>query len=369
MRPTEKKRNAKKIRRQQRVERRSHALQRKREKDDNKIRIRIGPYDKSLVPEEFVTEVIDCLKNIRLNDRSLFNTSEERVFKSMKETGIKEIKERFWENDTTEEKFSVSYLLFKMAETVYGLLNKKNILLKYIPYAHAFIIPAKKEFVVVFRALLKHRSSFGTAYYSPSRPIIRINGKEYVVAFSRHAIERVCERLVSDYPTFSGANTVFLYLERCIRYDLVEAPDGTEDKYLITFYGPCSTLSGNMFYATEVLGAVEDHANYGYRLGYCPIEINGDFACATTLLTPGMKGTPEDLLIKTSNLSYDERIKIRANVQELIALRNWDKNQNMEAIIWFHLNGVPQVIKMDDEFYRDILHPYFERMGIEKGEC
>jgi hypothetical protein len=357
-----KRQNDKIKRRKQRVEKRNYALERKREKEDNKIKIKIGPYNKDIIPEKFVSEVINCLHSIRLNNRELFSKDEENVFKLMKEIGVHEVARKLVKYDNTREKYYDQFLLFKMGDTVFEQLKNKNILLNYIPYSHVNIMPIDKEFLVIFRALLKHKSKFGTVYYSSLKPTIKIDNKEYIVAFSRHAIERICERSIFDWKTFLGANDAFLYLERCIKYDLIEESGGYDKKYFITFYEPCSPESGNMVYVNKVLNEIEINTDYCFRIGYCPIQINDNFACAITLLTPGMKGTPEDLLIKNSDLSYEDKIRIRNNVQDMISKKIWDEKQNFEAIKWFHQNGIPQVLKIKEKIFEKFYEQYLARV-------
>jgi hypothetical protein len=357
-----KRQNDKKKRRKQRVEKRNYALERKREKEDNKIKIKIGPYDKDIIPDKFVDEVINCLHSIRLNDREIFSDAEEKIFKLMKEIGVHEVSRELVKYDNTREKLYNKFLIFKLGDTVFEQLKKKNILLHYIPYTHVNITPIDKEFLVIFRALLKHKSKFGTVYYSSLRPTIKIDNKEYIVAFSRHAIERICERAILDWKTYHGANDAFLYLERCIKYDFIEDSGGYDKKYFITFYEPCSPESGNMVYVNKVLNKIEINTDYCLRIGYCPIQINDSFACAITLLTPGMKGTPEDLLMKNSNISYDDKIRMRNNVQDMISKTIWKEKQNFEAIKWFHQNGIPQVLKVEDKIFEKFYGQFIEKM-------
>jgi hypothetical protein len=357
------KRNDKKIRRKHRVEKRNNALQKKHEKEDNKIKIKIGPYDKGLVSEQFVTEVINCLHNIRLNDRSIFTEKQERIFKWMKKIGFSAVLDELETNCADDPECHRFAVIPKIGETVYEQLKNKNVLLNYIPYTHATIKPVDNEFLVIFRALQKQKSKFGTLYHSSLKPTVRIDDREYIVAFSRHAIERICERAIMNWQTFLGANDAFLYLERCVKYDIVEDANSKEKKYFITFYEPCAIASGNMIYINRVLEKIENNTDYCFRIGYCPIEINGDYACALTLLTPGMKGTPEDLLLKESDLSYEDKQKIRADVQDMISKKIWFEKRNFEAIKWFHQNGISQVMKVEEKIFENFYDQYQRQIG------
>ena len=79
-----------------------------------------------------------------------------------------------------------------------------------------------------------------------------------------------------------------------------------------------------------------------FRVGYCPIVIEGEFAKAKTFLYPGYTATPEYSLLLNSSLPYSEMVRLK----QLAVNNDRDKtmlHQDVEVIRWFHENGVPQV--------------------------
>ncbi len=82
---------------------------------------------------------------------------------------------------------------------------------------------------------------------------------------------------------------------------------------------------------------------FGYRVGYCPLVFNEEYAIAKTFLPPGYSQTPERELInnKISNLIERQKLIAIAGKLDFYSLRN---GEAMDLIKWFHDNGVPQVI-------------------------
>ena len=187
-------------------------------------------------------------------------------------------------------------------------------LLQYIPYNDVLISPKEDEFIIIFDALLRHKTEWGYVYYSQLKPKIVIDESEYIVAFSRHAVERISERCVGQYDQYAGAGDAFAFLSNCSKFDMIPQGSNGNSNYLITFYDMCSPG----FAAYDYLKGVKDDVNgdreYCYRVGYCPISLNDGFASSKTLLTPGMRGTPEDYLLKRAGIGRREETEIRKSV-------------------------------------------------------
>lgn len=66
-------------------------------------------------------------------------------------------------------------------------------------------------------------------------------------------------------------------------------------------------------YVEALLGAGYDPANGKpyYRVGYCPVALDGELAVATSFLPPGFKKTPEFEAICRSNLPFAEKKRLK----------------------------------------------------------
>ncbi|MFH2003361.1 MAG: hypothetical protein ABIK27_01235 [Bacteroidota bacterium] len=347
-------RKKKKARRKKRVDKKKILNRVKEERQKNSIVFRIDEYDKSIVSKDFVSAITKELQNIRLDDRQLFTKGEELFYKAGMEAGFKQAFDMMIQSIPGDSKNSTfTHLTTKIGQTIYKKLLDRGILLSYIPFNDANITPSGKEFIVTFDALLKRKTNWGTVHYSPLKPKINVDGQEYIVAFSKHAVERICERTVGYWETYNGSGDCFAYLKKCKKYDLLTMEHGNNEQQFITFYETCAPNFASYTYLEKVIDNIEPGKSYCYRVGYCPLGFQDGFACSKTLLTPGMSGTPENHLIKNSNLDNAHERKLRNAVQDVISKKQWVATGNLEAIKWFHDNGIPQVLEVRDELFED----------------
>ena len=299
MKQSANRKQAKKARRRKRVEKHQKKEILSSERRENWIKIRVEEYNKDVVSKDFVSEVLNALKNLRLNDRRFFKKQEADFWKSMKEFSFQECVDEVLKNAPYEDiNLMMKKFLLKMGTVIFSILQEKNKLLQYIPYNDVLISPKGDEFIIIFDALLRHKTEWGYVYYSQLKPKVVIDDNEYIVAFSRHAVERICERCVGQYDHYAGAGDAFAFLSCCSKFDVIpQGPNGNRN-YLITFYDSCDPGFTEYKYLKGVKDYVNDDREYCYRVGYCPVSFSDGFASSKTLLTPGMRGTPEDFLLK-----------------------------------------------------------------------
>lgn len=128
-------------------------------------------------------------------------------------------------------------------------------------------------FILSVHPLKDEPTPFGTAYYSPHEPRIEIDGQSYIVAFSKHALNRSCERY-SDFSSTMDRMLTILYVLSTKKFTWVTY----HDRVLVEIF--------------------RQESEVFYRWGYCPITLQGRFAVAQTALLTGMKDTPEENIIK-----------------------------------------------------------------------
>ena len=100
--------------------------------------------------------------------------------------------------------------------------------------------------------------------------------------------------------------------------------------------------------------AIQNCPDYCYfRVGYCPILIEGNFAIAKTLLYPGYKKTPEYGCLMSSSLAESQKAEmlVKATKQDVASLR---ETNDFSCVQWFHNNGVPQVIQTREEIFAHV---------------
>ena len=163
----------------------------------------------------------------------------------------------------------------------------------YFPFHDVSInygVPYRNAISVRFRSMNSTKSDWGTAYWSPRIPKVQTSTGEVTVAFSRHAAERVCRRLATNWKTYLGMGDAFAIMHDCVYYEPWIDQHGADGflVYDLTLFGDISWRFVEAF-ITEP----NPDENYYFRCGYCPANRVGDLLVASTLLVPGMRGTPE----------------------------------------------------------------------------
>jgi hypothetical protein len=231
---------------------------------------------------------------------------------------------------------------------------------RFFPLNDFCILPVGKQIVVKCSSLVREKNRIGFVfYYSKFRPTVEIEGRKYVVGFTQHVVEAIEHRLLFDRMSYAGLGEVYGYFELCSHFEPCKVwGDGERSNQLvdaITFYDDCSQDGFcNQNYVKEVLGASFDPANGKpyYRVGYCPVVLDGEFALAKTFLPPGFTKTPEYTTLLQSNVRSDERRRLKSMAFDGATLQSMINENDFSAVRWFHANGVPQVVRTDEEWFR-----------------
>ena len=161
-------------------------------------------------------------------------------------------------------------------------------------------------------------------------------------------VERISERTAGDRLTFSGSSQVFHLLNSCVYFedasDLLGHPG-------FTFYIPAEPGFSGYQFVEKILGQLDLALTYYFRIGYCPVFVEGPVAVAKTLLLPGMRGTPECATLARLCLPRHEKERMKSGVDGLTWRRLVECN-DFSLLRWFHDHGVPQVVALDHEVFR-----------------
>lgn len=355
--PSDKKRGRRKVR-ERKVKRKKIVLD-KKEISLKKLEAKKAQYDREFpdfrfltngAPEEFVELIRSAVEKIDFNNPEQFEWHETLFYKSMK-LGADSVGKTMAKlaNDNSpiasQMMSGFDYLFIKLADQVLSFLTSDQIL-QWFPYNDVFFMCWEKSIIISFRSLEKIKTDGGTLYYSRNKPKLSLNGREYIIGWSGHAIERVCQRLSAAWPCYTGIGAVFAFFDQCSYFELAELH---KEQLAFTFYDECSKGTPKRDFVPEILGT-DDDRDYYFRVGYCPAVIDGDFIKATSLLFPGYSNTPEYGIIHNSKLSYSEKQSMISRTRDL-SWKELCKNKDYEILKWFHDNGIPQVIQSDEPLY------------------
>jgi hypothetical protein len=231
------------------------------------------------------------------------------------------------------------HIATNLGEQVFALIPPAE-LARFIPFNDVTFIPDthQKSIVAHFRTLCRVKSPWGTVYHSRHRPTVEVGGQRLVVAFTSHAVERLCQRMLVRPLCYSNLGDVFAVLDQCLRFEALTLPGGQPG---FTFWEHCPRGYWMRTTAEHVLGAeyVEEGV-YSYRVGYCPAVIEGGFLKAKTMLFPGWEGTPEHTAL------WAARLPQRNAWLDLLDNMNASRfrEEARPVLHWFHHGaGIPQI--------------------------
>jgi hypothetical protein len=215
-----------------------------------------------------------------------------------------------------------------------------DLLLRYIPYHDVMVNPRGRRIRVCFRSLRQVKGPGGTAFHSRREPKLVVDGRPLTVAFSRHAVERVVERLTVKWPSYASHGDVFAFFDQCLDFELCQLHP---QKLAFTFFDHCTPGFVSYSLAERVLGDdLRPGRKYSYRVGYCPAVVEGGVIKAKTMLCAGHASTPEYGRIMASKLPRAAKDRLIEQAKRMTAayIRTDD---GMELLKWFHDQGVAQV--------------------------
>ena len=343
------KRNTKK-----KTETKNRILERRRERrrQNRYPNVRIDPAGTGLVDTAFLAAVQAAVASLDFDDDTAFSEPEREFHQALRKEGIQGASQLVLEAQFRlyQEGDPLAPVLPHVLQMSYGtqLFEKipEEMRRKFLPFNDVRVDFEGHDIVLHVSAMRRKSTDGGTAFYGRHQPKISLLGKEWTVAFSRHAVEQICNRLNPRYLTYAAAGDVHALLNHCVFYEpTILHP--CQPSFVI--WDTCGSPSNvrQPVYVDGVLGRenlIEDGGQCYYRVGYCPVVFEKNFAVAKTFLCPGFLNTPEYGLVRSSRLPALEKDLLlhTATSNDIRHVRD----ESIDSIKWFHDNGVPQVVQM-----------------------
>jgi len=290
---------------------------------------------------DFVKLVKEATQKFDFNE---LPREDRNLYQKFKKNGFKDLRVKL------KEKLLFHCGLF-IGRIIFEKLSKDKIE-AYLPFNDFRLCPIENKIIVQCRGLKKSNSSQGKIYYSFLKPKVEIDGNEYIVAFSKHAIEQICRRINPVLMNYFSLGDIYAYLEENTYFEVCTLRDGNP---AITFWDQCVSKEFWHYrvYVEQILGKenlILGKGNPYFRVGYCPIAFDGEFVVATTLLFPGYSKTPEYQYIANSNLpDADKELLIRKITQQ--DARFLLETGDFSGVKWLHINALPQVMQINGLVY------------------
>lgn len=335
---------------------RSRELQRRVTTEKRRAKYPHVEYDTRGGDPEFVSIVKTLVASFDFSDVSICPPDIQRLYRLQKSIGYPRLSEMFQglARDVFRDPMTAEIRATELEHPLGGYLGQW--LFDRLPDPcrdqplpfHYFCVRPVEDFIgIEFEFLPSQKTDSGTIYFSPAKPTVRFGGADWIVAFSRHAIERACQRFTPVSPiSYVYFQMNYIYFRCCTYFQPLELEDGQP---AIRLFGECDDVPDRemRLYRDQILGDAYKPGlgKAHYVLGYCPIAFKGGKAVATTFLYPGYSGTPEDVLVRRARIQPTERERLiyaanNNNQHRVLSLGNTD------VIKWYHDNGVPQVVQL-----------------------
>lgn len=302
---------------------------------------------------EFVELVKSSLVGIDFDDRTLFQGGERTFYKLLRQYGfpyalqcLKEAMQVRLDSGDEFGRVGQTQMLMGFGQLLLDRISETD-RRRLMPFNDMHVKFEGREIVVMFSSLLSSPGDKGRIYYGRQTPTIEFEGKQWNVGFSRHAIERICERINPRYIHYGASGDAHALFADCVYFEPVML-HGQQPGF--TFWDMCFGPPFVQYstYVEGILGNDNVDAKKGecyYRVGYCPVVFEGNFAKAKTFLYPGYTTTPEYGLALRTRLGRAEKDLLLRQATTQIG-DDVILNDSTEAIKWFHDHGIPQVVQM-----------------------
>ena len=305
----------------------------------------------------FVALTKEAIRQFRFSE---LHGMEQIAFKDMKNYGVAYVLEqiRLAMNENQNNGIKTSYTMrgdifwqLSLGEAIFAKIPEVD-RKRFLPINNVRFLYRGTNILVQFYSLLSHKHNGGTLYYSRRETKVEFNGREYVVAFSKEAIQRIGERTVHAPLSYTGVGAYFAFMDLCLNYEPCDLRDGGP---AITFFDYCAERMWSFNYVRNVLGEENLDPTLGqpyYRVGYCPTVLVDDrFVLAKTLLFPGFVNTPEYKSLHSAHMPYVEKEQLKSVATHDLTLAQIQQTLDFSALKWFQKNGVPQVIQTQKKMF------------------
>lgn len=253
----------------------------------------------------------------------------------------------------------ISAICSKIGQALYDTLAGDGFFKAHRRIYNIVVFPAEYgDFAVLMRKLSSIKTTKGGCYHYRLKPKVLMNhGKSYSLTFSNHTIDRLYERFAGSSGNYMASCAVFELLADARRFDTFLTTYRGKPQYFARVYAPIT----NDFTAVSCSMVMDDYdasAKYLILAGYYPLVTaydsrNNSYACADTLITPGMNGTPEYVyLMEKADIDWQERKKVLDSFNNSKTFDDVLKHRDFYAFEWFHEHVEARFVKDDGSYFQ-----------------
>jgi hypothetical protein len=253
---------------------------------------RIFFVDEGKSPAGFVSLFREVISKIDYSDPYQFHPDEAQFYQRQKQMGFKAANKwlgkhpKFSKMAKKIKHLADLYFSMRIGQSLFKFIGQEA-LAEWIPFNDAMVVPYGPggiNYAIQFRGLIKKRVNRQSIFISPNKPKIQVEGRDHIVSFTKHAIERTCERTVgSAWQGYNGLGHVFAFFHDCCHFEIV----GLNGQLGFSFYNVCMPGFESWNYVESMVdNPVVKPWKYYYRVGYCPAVRVENYLVTNTLLFP-----------------------------------------------------------------------------------
>lgn len=236
-----------------------------------------------------------------------------------------------------------------VGDLIYAALSEEQ-RQRYLPM-HMFFVSIdwrNHDFLIRCDSMLRFHGRLGELWFSPARHKVSVGDTTLTVCYGTHTIERFMKRAFGAERNYASLAAIHQTLRSELYLESLTLSNGQPG---IAAYRPVCAFRSHQHtygyqYLCQVAGDPDDRRDQCHLLGYCPLRPYHGFAIASTLLTPGFRGTPEHDSILQEVPDESERARMLQTVDR------WESGERAPIedawlLRWFHAHGCPQVLQLD----------------------
>jgi hypothetical protein len=296
--------------------------------------------------EQFVAAIQQAANKVRFDEPDFDLAAGNLAFlKMFKKLGYDAVRQKL--GDVSDDTV-VQILHLTAGEALFRKLDEldSTILDRFAPFSMAVVNPTSNTFSISVHELTPRATRLGHAFLHAVSPLsLTVDGRPYQIAFSRHALQRFRDRLYprGSWRNYGALGDIYAMLggSLVIRHAATQY-DGSQEEPLLAMYFYSSPGQFHISPVPEnVLGSIDREANdYFVLAGYAPCAQDGDLLVVKTLLSPGMRGTPEAQAMREQ---LDPLLRMDMD-QALLNLFDYRVPVRYDVLHWLHTRGAVQVV-------------------------
>ena len=193
--------------------------ERERRRRDQYPKIFINPANGA---PEFVERIRQSLVGFDFDDPAIFCGGERDFYKQIKTRGfpiaLQQLRETMQMLRDQGDEFGRTGEANVLLGLGHHILSRipEDVRRQFMPMNDMHVSFEGRDIVVMFSSLLTTSGDHGVIFHSRQMPTVELEGKLWKVAFSRHAIERICERNNPRYTQYSAAGDAHALFADCV---------------------------------------------------------------------------------------------------------------------------------------------------------